>query len=286
MKRLLHCMIGLFISQQALAQDFNVVVVFDASGSMHERMDGGSRLDIAKQALKTVVPTIYPGTQVGIVCFSDVSPDWVYPLSVLETSKISAAIDSIVAKGGTPLGEYIKIGADELLAQREKQKGNGYYRLLVITDGEAADQYDVDRYVPDIISRGIRVDAIGVGMKQDHTLATKVHNYYPGNDLASLKNAISKTFAEIKPADVEQDFDLISSVEPALAKAIIKSFSEQSNHPVGTPRPERTVHSDGSITYAAPASSGTSWFTMILAISAAAGSGAVVLIVLLQSRSR
>ena len=65
---------------------------------------------------------------------------------------LNGAIDSITSQGGTPLGEYMKQGADALLDARKKQFGYGTYRLLVVTDGEANDAGLVDGYTPDIIS--------------------------------------------------------------------------------------------------------------------------------------
>ena len=77
----------------------------------------------------------------------------------------------------------MKKGADTLLKARKSQYGYGSYRLLVVTDGEASDPGLVERFTPDIISRGIITDVIGVDMNKAHTLATKVHSYRSANDL-------------------------------------------------------------------------------------------------------
>ena len=76
----------------------------------------------------------------------------------------------------------MKQGADALLDARKKQFGYGTYRLLVVTDGETDDAGLVDGYTPDIISRGITIDAIGVEMQSQHTLATMVHSYRSADD--------------------------------------------------------------------------------------------------------
>jgi len=59
--------------------------------------------------------------------------------------ELKKAIDPISHGGRTPLGQYMKIGADALLAKKEKQHNYGSYRLLVVTDGEASDQRAVDK---------------------------------------------------------------------------------------------------------------------------------------------
>ena len=117
----------------------NVVVVVDASGSMGSPMRGTNtdRMSVAKDALKQVLGQIPSSTHVGVLVFPN--GNWVYPLGLRNDERLNGAIDSITSQGGTPLGEYMKQGADALLEARKKQFGYGTYRLLVVTDGEAND---------------------------------------------------------------------------------------------------------------------------------------------------
>ena len=90
----------------------NVVVVVDASGSMGANMagTGRDRMSVAKDALKQVLDQIPDTTHVGILVFP--RGDWVYPLGPRKDSMLAGAIDSIQSGGGTPLGDYMKRGAD------------------------------------------------------------------------------------------------------------------------------------------------------------------------------
>ena len=213
----------------------NVVVVVDASGSMGTPMGGSTRMSVAKDALKQVLEQIPDTTHVGILVFP--LGNWVYPLGPRKESMLAGAIDSIQSGGGTPLGEYMKRGADVLLNARRKQFGYGTYRLLVVTDGEAGDARQVEAYTPDIISRGITIDCIGVEMASRHTLATKVHSYRNANDPESLKQAISEVFAEVASGDAgpggENAFELIADLPEATASAMLKSLSTSGNQPIG-----------------------------------------------------
>ena len=213
----------------------NVVVVVDASGSMGAPMGGSTRMSVAKDALKQVLEQIPDTTHVGILVFP--RGNWVYPLGPRKESMLAGAIDSIQSGGGTPLGEYMKRGADVLLNARRKQFGYGTYRLLVVTDGEAGDARQVEAYTPDIISRGITIDCIGVEMASRHTLATKVHSYRNANDPESLKQAISEVFAEVASGDAgpggENAFELIADLPEATASAMLKSLSTSGNQPIG-----------------------------------------------------
>ena len=215
----------------------NVVVVVDASGSMGANMagTGRARMSVAKDALKQVLDQIPDTTHVGILVFP--RGNWVYPLGPRKESMLAGAIDSIQSGGGTPLGDYMKRGADALLKARRNQFGYGTYRLLGVTDGEASDRGKVEAFTPDIISRGITIDCIGVEMASRHTLATKVHSYRNANDPESLKQAISEVFAEVASGDAgqtgEDAFELIADLPEATASAMLKSLSTSGNQPIG-----------------------------------------------------
>ena len=214
----------------------NVVVVVDASGSMGTPMKGSNtdRMTVAKNALQQVLGQIPETTHVGVLVFP--AGNWVYPLGPRDDTRLAGAIDSITAQGGTPLGQYMKLGADALLGARKKQFSYGTYRLLVVTDGEANDPDLVEGYTPDIVSRGITIDAIGVEMQSQHTLATKVHSYRSADDPKSLRRAITEVFAEVSATDAgktgEDAFELIADLPVATAEAMLNSLSTTGNNPI------------------------------------------------------
>lgn len=225
----------------------SVVVVVDASGSMGSVMagTGRDRMSVAKDALKQVLGQIPDTTDIGILVFP--KGDWVYPLGPRKESMLVGAIDSIQSGGGTPLGAYMKQGADALLKARKEQFGYGTCRLLVVTDGEAGDQQKVESFTPDIISRGITIDVIGVEMASRHTLATKVHSYRNADNPESLRQAITEVFAEVAAGDAskggENAFELIADLPEATASAMLKSLSTSGNQPIGETPSMRAVES-------------------------------------------
>jgi len=229
----------------------NVVIVVDASSSMGRNMSGTreDKMDVAKQALKTVLKDIPDSTHVGIIAFGGVKQPWVYSLGPKKMDQLNLAVDTIYASGGTPLGDYMKQGADALLRKRQQQLGYGSYRLLVVTDGEAGDGYLVESYVPDIISRGIVLDVIGVDMKSDHSLATRAHSYRRGNDPDALKKAIEEVFAEVNATssdDLSSDFELLKPLDNELASVMIDSLLQSGNYPIGERPDEQTSQSSSS----------------------------------------
>lgn len=229
-------------TEEAAVNYNNVLIILDASGSMDGALRGTSvrRMDAAKDALKQALKHVPMDTQIGLLVFSgrNIRNDLVYPLGPRDDDRLMNAITLPQPGGGTPLGAYIKKGADILLQQRAKQRGYGTYRLLIVTDGEAGDKPLVERYVPEVIARGITVDVIGVDMATTHTLATKVHSYRSADDPESLTRAISEVFAEVSQAGVgdtagEEAFAMLDPIPSEMADAMLKALSSSGNEPVG-----------------------------------------------------
>ena len=102
------------------------------------RSDRGIRkMDAAKEALVQVLEKLSAGRG-GRHCLAERATGrdpWIVPLGPVEINQARQAIQQAEANGGTPLGEFMKIGADALL-QARAQAHYGEFRLLVVTDGE------------------------------------------------------------------------------------------------------------------------------------------------------
>lgn len=228
------------------AADQNVVVVLDDSGSMSDRMRSGqaqTKMDVAKEALQTVLKDIPDDAEVGVLTLNSRADgsNWIIPLGPVDRQSIQLQINRIRADGGTPLGAAMKVATDALLAARQKNR-YGTYRLLIVTDGEASDQNLVKQYLPDIKSRGVTTDVIGVAMSSQHSLATQVGNYRPADDPESLVKAIAQVFAETTDEDSgsgESDYDLLGGIPDEVASAAVASLTLMNNEPIGeSPQPE------------------------------------------------
>ena len=259
----------------------NIIVVVDASGSMNEPLKGGktgsesgkrqSRMDAAKAALVTVLRSVPPKTEVGVLVFSGKnkgSSDWIVPLGPLNLSTAEAAMMRIVADGGTPLGQYLKVGADAMLDRRRSQSGFGTFRLLVVTDGEASDPKLLERHLPDVMKRGLRVDVIGIDMNARHTLANEVSSYREAKDAAGLSTALAEVFAEVGGAgaaldligDAEQ-YAMVQAFASSGAVAVLSALKPQGDWPIGEPGPATAgfaPNSGTSTSAAAPAATASS----------------------------
>jgi uncharacterized protein YegL len=215
----------------------HVVIILDDSGSMNEAMAGNIRkMDAAKRALAKVVEQIPDTTNVGILLLNGARANnhWLVPLGAIDKKNATIKVNSIGANGGTPLGEAMRIASDQLLQARNKSV-YGTYRLIVVTDGEATDKALLDQYLPDILSRGLIVDAIGVNMAGNHSLATQVHSYRRADDETALSNAIVEILAESSgdnSGSSDSDFELLNALNDVDAGEILKALAKPNNDPV------------------------------------------------------
>ena len=227
----------------------HIVVVIDDSGSMKKEMKrdrSKTRMQAAKQSLIAVLESLPANTHVGVVALNARrhrrnNPDnWIVPLGPIDKPTAVQAIQNLSADGGTPLGTFMKVGADALLAARATDH-YGTYRLLLVTDGEASGNNEkrrVNAYLPDILARGITTDVIGLDMGSRHSLATQVHTYRAADDPASLTQAVKEVFAETSADSTdagESDFDLVAALPDDVAAAVLTALSTSGNHPIGTP---------------------------------------------------
>ncbi|MDZ4849046.1 MAG: VWA domain-containing protein [Pirellulaceae bacterium] len=244
----------------------NIVVVLDDSGSMRQQIRMGgtriSRIQAAKNALSKVIQGLPDDAQLGILLLNNVGNKnpWLVPLGPLSTSDAMPRIQQIRADGGTPLGSQMKVAADALLDLRQKQI-YGEYRLLVITDGEATDAKLLAAYLPDILSRGLSLDVIGVDMADNHSLADRAHSYRRADDVASFEKALEEVFAESNTQTDERganDFELIADLPDELAEQALVALASPKNSKIGIVKEPIFLNPNGPVSNSSPANSSPS----------------------------
>ena len=266
----------------------NIVVILDASGSMQEKFSGDqtkSKMEAAKTALLEVLSKVPDGTHIGLLVFSgaNIQNEWVYPLGPKDTQKLTAAIQLPQPSGNTPLGRYIRIGANRLLEQREKQYNYGNYRLLIVTDGEASDADKVRHYTPEILNRQIRIDVIGVDMTTNHMLANFVDSYRKADNPGELVAAVSEILAETGDTgtDVggEDAFEYIAPLSDEIAADLIQRLTTPPSNTAialkpAAPRPSQTTATPKQTPTPQrqdTESQGMLWFVVVLVVIVIAG---------------
>jgi uncharacterized protein YegL len=229
-------MVAVGMANTALGFGDYIVVVLDDSGSMREIMRSVriTKIDAAKRALEQVIQQVDGETQLGILLLNGApsTDHWLVPLGPVSKTDAAQKISQIGPNGGTPLGHAMRTATEQLLAVRAKYI-YGTYRLVVVTDGEASDRLLLEDYLPDILSRGIIVDAIGVDMQANHSLATHVHSYRRADDSEALKNALIAIMAEggtgQDQSTSDADFELLNALNDVNVQEIIGAISNPNN---------------------------------------------------------
>ncbi len=118
----------------------SVLIVMDASKSMGKPAgDGRSRLDVAKDALRTLIDGLPDGARVGLRLYGhrvsgagraagcrDTS--LVSPVAALRRDALRSAVASYEAVGSTPIGRALRAGASDLA-------GQGPRTIVLVSDG-------------------------------------------------------------------------------------------------------------------------------------------------------
>lgn len=247
MKKLLAVFTLLLLASPSFAAD-NIVVLLDTSGSMDERLGNVSKMTAAREALCGVVDRLGPNTHIGIITFKG----WLVNLGPVDKEKTKQLLRSRATdpSGGTPLGKYVKDAADALIEARKRDKGLGTFKLVIATDGEASDGNLLAENIVHVKARGIVIETIGVGMKDDHALAKSSKVYMRANDQESLKRAVNSSVAEVGSGNSsvsDEDFRMIAPLDSKLSGHIITALTSPPDTLVGEPVTVYTVKDDGTL---------------------------------------
>jgi hypothetical protein len=189
-----------------------VAVVFDASGSMLQRIGGERRIDIAKQAVGTLVREVLPasvgfslrvfGHKEADSCRTDLE----MPAAPLDRAAAAAKVASIQAMNlaKTPIGESLRLTAADLAGRPPP------HLIILVTDGEETCGGDAAAAIRELRSRGadVRVNIVGFAIDElmlQETFAEwarlglgKYFNAKDGGELAaSLAESIEVPYAVV-----------------------------------------------------------------------------------------
>ncbi|WP_296150218.1 VWA domain-containing protein, partial [uncultured Corynebacterium sp.] len=122
--------------------DSKAALVLDASWSMAEEdVDGGTRMDAAKQASHDLVNSLPEQANLGLLAYGmreSNAPDnrekgcqdieTLVPVGKLDKDELNSKIDEMSPKGYTPIGNSLKAAADEL-------GDSGERTIILVSDG-------------------------------------------------------------------------------------------------------------------------------------------------------
>ena len=183
------------------------IIVLDASGSMWGQIDGRAKLEIAREALGTVLAGIDPATEIGLIAYGHREKgscddiELVVPPAAGTAQAITDAANTMKFLGKTPLTEAVRRAAAELKSTEAKAT------VILITDGIETCEGDPCALGAELEASGIDFTAniVGFGLTEEEgkAVACLAENtggkYIQASDAGSLVEALKTTVVVAEP---------------------------------------------------------------------------------------
>ncbi len=189
-----------FTSYAASAAD-RAIIILDASGSMWGQIDGRPKLEIARETLKKVLPTIPADLELGLMAYghrekgncNDI--ELVVPPAAGTAEEIGKVADRMQFLGKTPLSESVRRAAEDLGYAESKST------VILITDGIETCEADPCAVARALEESGVdlTVHVVGFGLTEDEgrkvaCLANETGGkYIQASDAEGLEDALKTT---------------------------------------------------------------------------------------------
>ena len=185
----------------AASSDNAVEIIFDASGSMLQKIGGKRRIEIARETLTRMTSQIIPaGTPFAMRVFgrevNSCQTDLFIPVSPLSAGTVAGQIAKLDAKNGarTPIGASLAKVAEDLGGVK------GERLVILLTDGEETCEGNPGAEIEKLQKNGlaVRVSIVGFAIDEPNLAVTfrqwaKAGNggFFEANDAAGLSNALA-----------------------------------------------------------------------------------------------
>lgn len=183
------------------------IIVLDASGSMWGQIEGRAKLEIAREALGSVLSGLDPATEIGLMAYghrekgSCADIELVVPPAAGTAQAITDAANAMKFLGKTPLSEAVRQAASELKSTEAKAT------VILITDGIETCEADPCALGAELEASGVDFTAhvVGFGLTEDEgkAVACLAENtggqYIQASDAGALVEALKTTVATAEP---------------------------------------------------------------------------------------
>jgi Ca-activated chloride channel homolog len=259
--RIFKALVAALVTQAVLAApllaDGKSIIVLDASGSMWGQIDGRAKLEIAREALGTVLSGMDPTTEIGLMAYGHREKgscddiELVVPPAAGTAKAITDAANAMKFLGKTPLTEAVRRAASELKSTEEKAT------VILITDGIETCEADPCALGAELEASGVDFTAhvVGFGLTEEEgkAVACLAENtggkYIEAKDAGSLVEALKTAVAVAEPEPVPEP-----EPEPAVLAENVDPILQLV---AGGPEPEEKLIGDAYFQFSAIAADGT-----------------------------
>ena len=205
-------LISQFLLAAPLLAEGKSIIVLDASGSMWGQIDGRAKLEIAREALTSVLAGIPADTKLGLMAYGHREKGSCEDIELVvapapgTAAAIAEAANTMQFLGKTPLTEAVRRAAAELKSTEEKAT------VILITDGVETCEADPCALGAELESSGVdftaHVVGFGLSAEEGATVACLAENtggkYIQAKDAGSLVEALKTTVVVIEPDPVPE----------------------------------------------------------------------------------
>ena len=227
---------------RTLSASVALVLAIDTSGSMGGGPEGGTKMDLAKEAALSAAELLGEYDRLGIVAFEDTSR-WVLDLQpATDLEAVQQAIAAMQPGGGTDVYPALLDAYLALLRSDAKVK-----HVILLTDGQTPSK-DWDFLTERYRAADITLSTIAIGSDADYQLLQRLAErgggrFYEGNDPFDLPRLVVKETLQVqRAAVVEQDFKPIRVVSnPAIDGLDFQAAPPLRGYVATTPKPGSSV---------------------------------------------
>jgi Ca-activated chloride channel family protein len=185
-------------------------IILDVSGSMNEAMQGSTKIEWAKYAVREIVDLATPDDTLLLVVFSASAATLLPPTPMTADGKARAnqAVDGVRAGGGT----YMSLGLREAWRGMQGLLGGRVGRLIFFTDGQndSSDMRPLANFLQDNFyasESAMPISTYGVGDTYQEQLLREIADRTGGNtryirDPQSLVNNLTQEFQQAQDVTI------------------------------------------------------------------------------------
>lgn len=189
----------------------NLMLIFDASGSMWGQIDGKCKIEIAREAVGTIVKELPSNVNIGLVAYGhrrkgdcdDV--ETLISLGPLNADSFLKKVNSLNPKGKTPMYRSIRMTAESIRHLEDETT------ILLISDGKETCDPDPCASVAELKSLGIKfiLHIVGFDVSKDVEEQLKCMaragggEYFPAKDAKKLKDSLNRVIEKTVEKNLE-----------------------------------------------------------------------------------
>ena len=221
------------------APEVALVVAFDKSGSMDDRVDGVPKIEFARSAVRRVFNAVPATDAVGVIAF-DATAHEVAPFRVgHDASGVAGLLQSVTPSGPTAIAPAVAMAAEWL---QRAPSAVGRKHLLLVSDGRTS-AADLARTRTLVANGGFQLSVVALGDDADRAvLQTLAHEsggraYFP-NDIRDLPGLVARESARVVGGRFyEHAFLPVAHAHPIVSGITAQRLPELGGYVVGLTKP-------------------------------------------------